>query len=140
MPRKMLEISIAVFLLTCTLTLLVGLLNVGKLYADYQAGLAAQQKSFEMAALSVQKMADRFAALMDEQAANQKAVIAAVEKTNTVFYETGLAAAGLFLEQHGAITPSQAGQIMQTSLQKLDAVDPRLGTLARAVNDSMRAR
>jgi hypothetical protein len=42
------------------------------------------------------------------------------------------------LEEQGALTPTASMEVIRGSIEKLDAVDKRLGQVARALHDASR--
>lgn len=137
MTRKLFELSAALFLLVCSLAL-AGLLWVApQAMQAYRDHLQASQVQMERAAAAVQGLSERVAASLEEQARMQKAVMATIEKTNVVLFE-GMAAASRVLEEQGALSPTASMDVIRGSIDKLDAVDPRLGQLARALHDASR--
>ena len=138
MTRKLFELSAALFLLVCSLAL-AGLLWVApQAMQAYRDHLQASQVQMERAAAAVQGLSERVAASLEEQARMQKAVMATIEKTNVVLFEGSVAAASRVLEEQGALSQTASMDVIRGSIDKLDAVDPRLGQLARALHDASR--
>ena len=138
MSRKILEYSLAAFLIALTLTLLLVLAKASDAYRAYESHLAANQQQVERAAGAIAKLADKFSATLDEQAKAQRSVLATLEKSNAVAYEIGLAAAARFLEEQGAIEFDNSVEIIQGAIAKLEQADPRLGMLAKALHKASR--
>jgi hypothetical protein len=138
MTRKLFELSAALFLIVCSVAL-AGLLWVApQALQAWRDHLQASQVQMERAASAVHNVAERVAAGLDEQTRMQKSVMATLDKTNVVLFEGSLAAASRLLEEQGALSPTASMEVIRGSIEKLDAVDPRLGQVARALHDASR--
>lgn len=136
MTKKILEASLSVFLVVCTLVLILMMLNWKPIIDKYSASIDAQINTANTLKVSIDNLSSEYLSLLREQAKNQKALLENFNKSNTVLYEAGIAIGSRFMEAEGSMSPTDANRIIIDSISKINKVDERLGTLAKALNDA----
>lgn len=138
MSRNILNITLSIFLIGCTITLAMLVINGKPLIDKYSESLDAQINTANSIKKSIDNISSDYLALLREQSDNQKILIGNFEKSNTVLYESGIALGARIMEKEGGMSPTDANNIINDSIDKIHDVDNRLGTLAKALNDASR--
>jgi len=134
--KKILEASLSVFLVVCTLVLILLMINGKPLIDKYSASIDAQINTANTLKVSIDNLSSEYLSLLREQSANQKVLLENFIKSNTVLYEAGIAIGSRFMEAEGGMSPTDANRIINDSISKINKVDERLGILAKALNDA----
>jgi len=109
MTRNILELSLSVFLLVLSATLVVGLMEGTKTLGEYRA-------------------------LVAETRASQEALVATTAQAQEMVTEVGFALAAATMSEERMVPPAEADQMIEDSLGKIEQISPRFGKLARIVN------
>ena len=110
MSRKILDISLSLFVLTCAI-------------ASW------------LALFSLNAAVDHYLSLMKQTEQAQAEMIQAGKKIQEVIFEAGLAAAVIALSEQNIIPPTDAEKMISESLDKINAHSERLGTITKYIND-----
>lgn len=138
MTKKILDLSLSLFLISCALVLLSAIYN-SKTFIDRYT--AAQTRKIEMAASlkdSVDKVFNQYFAAIETQTQAQKDLIETSKKINSFVFEAGIAIGTRALEEEGAISPTDSNRIITQSIDNIMKDSERLGILAKALNDASR--
>lgn len=110
MSRKILDISLSLFVITCAITVWIGLFSVKATLDHYY--LVAEQ---------------------GQQA--QEEIIRTGKEIQEVLFEAGFATAVIALSEKDVIPPTDAEKLIAESLDKISKHSERLGIMAKCVND-----
>ena len=140
MTRKLLEVSLSAFLITCTFVLALGLTNSTELFDKYKESLEAKTGAANSIKNAVENISNEYLVLLKEQSAAQKELLVNIVNTNTVLFEAGIAFGSRIMEVEGHISSTDANKIINDSIDKIYGIDERLGVLAKAFNDASRKK
>lgn len=138
MVRNMLELMLSVFLFVCTLMILLVISNVGEVIEKYSNYLDAQTNSAIALRDSVEEVSEEYLSMVRQQAKGDAALLEDIKRSNIVVYEAGIALGARVMEAQGGMSPTDASEIINGSISRIDRVDGRLGALAKAFNDASR--
>ncbi len=111
MTKKIMEISIAVFLITCSLiTVVLGT----TLKAHLENRIKIENNAVQM----------------------QKDALKEIESTVNVVLDGGYAVIARGLESEGLLSPTEASEIVGNAIKSISAKSERLGTISKALNDA----
>jgi len=110
MTRNVLELSLSVFLLVLSATLVVCLMGGTKPLGECRA-------------------------LIAETWATQDAFVASTAEAQELVTEVGYALVTDAMAEERMVPPAEANQMIEESLAKVDEISPRFGKLARIVNN-----
>ena len=138
MSKKLLDVSLSCFLIVCTVVIVLAAVKGQPLIQQYSESLAAQQQAVETLQSTIASISDEYLSLLKAQSHNQQAIVQNIERSNTILYEAGIAIGSRIMEQEGGMSPTDADAIINGSIEKINQIDDRLGTLAKALNDASR--
>ena len=110
MSRKLLDISLAIFIITCAITIWIGIFTA-KAALDHYILMAKETKQA------------------------QEEIIKAGKEVREILLEAGFAAAVIALSQERIIPPTDAEKMISESVEKIGKHSEKLGILAKYIND-----
>lgn len=110
MSRKILDITLSIFLIVCTISILVG-------------------------GLYLKRGLDTYLSMLEVQKQAQEEMINSANEIKDLLFEVGLAAAVVSLSEEKIIPPADAEDMIAESLNKINRYSERLGKIARYINN-----
>jgi hypothetical protein len=110
MSRRILDISLSLFVLTCAIAIWLGL-------------------------FTLKKTLDNYVSLIEQTRQAQAEMIQTGKKIQEVIFEAGFATAVIALSEENIIPPTDAEKMISESLDKINAHSERLGTITKYIND-----
>jgi len=111
MTRKILEVSISVFLLVFSVCLLMG-------------------------TFWIKPLIDSQRLLNENSLITQQEILKTTEETKTLITEVGISVALIAMEEAEMIKPVDANKMIEESIKNIENKSERLGKLARLLNES----
>ena len=110
MSKRIQEFALAFFLIVCGISILLGIIWIKPVIESHRL-------------------------LIEETRKNQQEVMKAATETKEIFTEVGFAVAVMAMAEKGVIQPADADKMIEKSITGIEAQSPRLGTLAKYIND-----
>ena len=110
MTKKLVDITLAILLLSCSAAIWLGI-------------------------VSIKSVAEHYIALAEETRQAQAEIIQTSKEVQEVIFEAGMAFAVIALSEEKIIPPTEAEKMITESIEKIDGHSDRLGTLAKYIND-----
>ena len=110
MSRKILDISLSLFVLTCAIAIWLGL-------------------------FTLKTTLDNYVSLIEQTKQAQEEMIQTGKKIQEVVFEAGFATAVIALAEQNIIPPTDAEKMISECLDKINTHSERLGTITKYIND-----
>ena len=136
MTKKILELSLSIFLIACSITLIFVAINGKTIVKNYIATKKVQEQVAIELKNTLETFSLKYFSIIENQSQAQKSFYETSKKINTVIFEVGIAVGARALEKEGGISPTDANKIINQSIDNIMAHSERLGTLAKALNDA----
>jgi NhaP-type Na+/H+ and K+/H+ antiporter len=140
MTKSLLEISLSIFLIACSVVLISIAINGKTIVESYVSAKTEQIELANELKKTIETFSSKYFSMLETQSQAQKSLIETSKKINSVIFEAGLAFGARALEEERAISPSDSNKIITQSLDNIMKESDRLGLLAKALNDASRRR
>ena len=85
---------------------------------------------------SINQLSTKYLPLIDAQVKGQQEFFENYKKINEVLYEAGIAIGARIMEEEGGMSPTDANNIINESIDNIRKHSKRLGVLGKAINDA----
>jgi hypothetical protein len=138
MTKNLLEISLSIFLIACSVVLIAIAFNGKTIVESYVKAKTAQIETANELKNTIEKFSSKYFSIIETQSQAQKSLIETSKKINAVIFEAGIAVGARALEEERGISPTDANKIINQSIDNIMIHSERLGILAKALNDASR--
>jgi hypothetical protein len=138
MTKKILDITLSLFLLICAIVLIFFVINEKNILKYYSTSFEAQENTAIELKNTLQNISLKHFAVLENQAQVQKALYETSKIFNTIILEVGIAIGAGVLEKEGKLSLNISNEIIDQSINKITTHSERLGILAKVSNDVLR--
>lgn len=138
MTKKLLEISLSIFLIACSVALISTVINGKVIIESYVSAKKVQVETANELKNTIENFSSKYFSILETQSQAQKSLIETSKKVNSVLFEAGIAFGARVLEEEGGISPTDSNKIINQSIDNIMKESDRLGILAKALNDASR--
>jgi hypothetical protein len=138
MTKKLLEISLSIFLIASSVMLISVVINGKTIVESYVSAKTVQIETANELKNTIVNFSSKYFSIMETQSQAQKSLIETSKKVNAVIFEAGIAFGARALEEEGGISPTDSNRIINQSIDNIMKESDRLGVLAKALNDASR--
>lgn len=138
MTKKILDISLSLFLLICAIILFFFVANEKNITKYYSTTFEAQKNTAIEIKNILESISSKHFSILENQVQTQKGLFEISIVFNTIILETGIALGAGALEKEGNLSSTDAKRIINQSIDKITTHSERLGVLAKALTDVLR--
>jgi hypothetical protein len=138
MTKNLLEVSLSIFLIACSVVLISVVVNGKAIITSYVTAKTAQIETANELKNTIEKFSSKYFSIIETQSQAQKSLIETSKKINSVIFEAAIALGARTLEEEKGMSPTDANKIINQSIDNIMTHSERLGALAKALNDASR--
>ena len=138
MTKKILDITLSLFLLICAIVIFFFVVNEKNIVKYYSTTFEAQNNTAIELKNALKNISTEYFSIMENQVQAQKNLYESSKIISTVILETGIALGAGAMEKEGNLSSANAKKIINQSIDKITIHSERVGILAKALNDVLR--
>ena len=138
MTKKILDITLSLFLIICAIVLIFLVINEKKILKYYSTSFEAQKNTAIELQNTLNNIFSKHFSIMENQAQAQINFYEKSKIINTIIFEVGIALGAGALEKEGELSKADSNEIIDQSIDEIRTRSERLGVLAKALNDVFR--